>query len=870
MESSLSISAKPGLKEFSFNSTIRGLITTEGGRYPLTLHGCALDVTCKGYATQVKLQLEYINETECNKAVMGAYPLPFGWLLQECAVMYDGNVSRAVYHSGGKKSQSYDEVCSSMTITPSPDLLTLGVVAQSLPFVVRVGTSALMNAVYCIPHSQGHPVRSASSFILELSSMLFPTMQCPHDTVVSYNRMFTLINATRYLQHGVKLNVSAELPVALRGPVRLERIHGSTAGGSPLSIPLECKTEYFGDCAFHLQYTAPLEDLCTPNRSASLLLSCDLLNTREPLRIFVERDVSSTVADDDKLAVVAYFTPNLYRSLPNVEVILVCDGHSPQSLLAMADSLHSSLRTLPNSVYFNVIVLSEDKNICLHPDGAVRVQEAKIEETLALIASTTPQKLHQGDCVSRLPQVLHGLFTHAGCFGGGPALEGYLRHIIVLSDEAGTEWLPTSLSMIGEALDAALRQNVRVSAVALTNIAKTAAGANVLQSASGMATLRLLAEEGGGAFRVAHDATVLSRAIAQVFAACTVETLTNIQVELEADTPVRPALPVYQQMEKKSSTASSIAAVPCNNQHLLFFLAPADTSKLSLSITGKVGDIVHEFSVSCDCAVAAVWEGRSPKHQENEASDAVTALDVGPLHVATAESRLRYIASLTSSDPENVKKEAIRLSETFSLPSLYTSLVSSDVSLPATTGTYLVPPQIHYLRFMALRSDFMIERSATPLVLSTVVSPFNNKGYIAGMLQQTSSTEDYMRSVVNRIVDLVSCRSRVKELFTLQSSSGAFSLNDSLGAHVGIPLRQLSNARPEACGSEESWATLVAFVAMRASPSSQQVILSERAAALFLDANHPGGTWRSWIPQARELLQSTATNVDEPSVSCST
>ncbi|CCW69798.1 unnamed protein product [Phytomonas sp. Hart1] len=119
-----------------------------------------------------------------------------------------------------------------------------------------------------------------------------------------------------------------------------------------------------------------------------------------------------------------------------------------------------------------------------------------------------------------------------------------------------------------------------------------------------------------------------------------------------------------------------------------------------------------------------------------------------------------------------------------------------------------------------------------------------------------------MRAVVERVVALVPGASRVAELFVLQSRNGGFPLNDSFGAYVGIPLRTLAQRRPEGCSSEESWAALVALVVMQASPVSPDVAMSERAAMRYLDTNYPGGAWRGWIPQARELLHLAKTGSD--------
>lgn len=803
----------------TFCSPERGILCTVDYK-PLSLHGCTIDIDVKGCGAAVRLHMEYINESNKDQRVIAAYPLPTGWGLRHCRLQYDGAEVNTRYTRTAVSASC--ESASALNSAATPDKMVWTVAAQRVPFVITVGMSVVMTATYEVPLPSTH---TAGQFQLDLPPQLIPTTKRPHKASLEYNMLFQ-VPLRRLLRGGLTLRAQGRLFFPLRSTISL--CHGSEAVYAEAPIILPAEVTYEGDTGFRLTYSAALDTTF----QTGLRLRGSVLNTTEPVRMFLEKDVGTVVPDDMKQAVLTFFTPDISSSDTNAELILVVDSHTVGTSVAVGQALRLALRSLPDTVRINVVVLKDEGATCVFAEGCRAIREVPLAAVSALVAELTPQRPTRGDGFTRLPQVMHGLLSRSGTYGAGPTPRGYCRQVVVVSDEAGTTDLKGAAAMVGEVFRAC--SHARVSCVAVDHP----------QTAGGLVLLHELALQGGGVYEQVSDLAALPEALVQVLAATVVPTLTDVRVHF------------HEAGVLASGGRGPQPAVPQGSQCMLYALAPLRETFLTVTITGWLGDAFAEYRGTCDTATQAELQCE----QQDDATDPEGTTS-GVIHVNAAAARMRYLMEendTAAPSPDDVR-EAVRLSEIFALPSPYTQMTQACVGAPAAppasrevvqvAATYM-PRARTFAAQLVNRCEAILARQALRPIRKRPAELTPSFPPVVGPIN------DFLNAIVRAVVEDVLADPHVDRLVPLQYPDGSFAAGQSVACCLGIPVTSLTLNVPESCPSANAWATVVAVVAMEAT-GSRLTALSERAARRYLGAQ-VGTAWHDWEGDAKAALTQLA------------
>ncbi|ESL11808.1 hypothetical protein TRSC58_00434 [Trypanosoma rangeli SC58] len=798
---------------------------------PLTLRGCAVDAEVRGNCARVNVRYEYDNHTGKDQRVIAVYPLPTAWDLMGCQADYFGDSVLTEYvHTVPLRSSAEAGVAG--LPGPKSDQTVWTVASQQLPWVVGVGSTVLIAATYHVPldGTRWHGVVR-----IHLPAELFPDVKAPPPTTLDYASLFNM-KVPAKLPRGQTIQAKCDMFVPLSGTVRVW----------PTDAEPQTQVDYIGDSGFLLKYAAPF----TTQMQDGFEIGFVVQQTAEPLRFFLAKDVGAPVQDVDRHALTLMFTPHLEERcgcLTNAELVLVVDSHSHQSSEAMAYGILVGLRGLPDSVFLNVVVVGEKKDVCPWQRGAVPLREVQFDKLAAFIAETKLQAAKTG--ASHLRRTLREVMSQEALSLCGPVPVGYVRHVVVLSDEGDSRHATEIIEIA-----ARHRHNLCFSAVGLRSPGTLDAP-----------TLRLLAEEGGGFYRDAADTAELPEALVEVLLQVIVPTLTDIVIR-------------FDESEVRLSTGNKMPAVAQGTQRFVHGLAPASLETLGVYLTGRVGATVVEY----------VGKGNMQDIIFTSEAGLHNPLSVGLFHLAAASGRGRYlldargVSALTPAEME----EVARLSTTFLLPSPYTEMLELRPTVAAQAQTPRSVVAVRYVphswtyaqtmkRYRRQRlADGLIDGRPTPLRSATQQLPqpmqtlpgvFKASGACAALVPPPTSRK-FIRAIVADVAESVVAGPSLERLTALQAADGSFPLSPLLGISVGVSLDRLEREFPlVSFGTSEDftagmeylrsherfWATAIAVAAMELR-SFAITAMAYRRALSFLGSHDDKG---ELLHHAREILK---------------
>ncbi|EPY20805.1 hypothetical protein STCU_08825 [Strigomonas culicis] len=487
----------------SFPSKDRGLLTADSYT-PLSLLGERVTVALQSAAARVTVELEYLNESGKDAPVIVALPVPSGWILQGGEVSYDGKQAATSFVQNAVHTSVADATSGAAAAVSDSTVWT--VATLPVPWGILVGTAAHVTAHYIVPRDAVATLCGQQRFVLPAALFLRPA---PSPAAArAYTDRFSL-PVKRQLKDGVDVLVRARLDVPLRGAARL------LVGDADAAVPAAVQHE--GDAAFQLQYAAPFAQHPALQRATVV---CDVQDTEEPLRLFLEAD-SGHAQPEQGHALCVGLTPALGRCAVNAELVLLVDVHSVDVARAVAGALESVLRGVPAATLVNVVLLRDEGSLCVYPGGSQPMAQVDVAAVCGLLAGLPPQR--PGTGVSRTRAALQAVLAQTDACG--PTAAGHVRNVLLLADESEDPSAAAALVALG----AQHRHAARVHAVGLEYVPAVDA-----------ATLEVLAQEGGGVYAAAASPDDLAAAVVRVLLAATVPTLTEIKVQF-ADTRVRPA-----------------------------------------------------------------------------------------------------------------------------------------------------------------------------------------------------------------------------------------------------------------------------------------------------------------------------------------
>ncbi|KAK7195993.1 von Willebrand factor type A domain containing protein [Novymonas esmeraldas] len=658
---------------------------------PLSLRAADVHVRLAGYAAQVTLSLEYVNETNTMARVFAAYPTPPGYHLQQTTLQ---GPTREVTARTFEQSRPLRSVESGGALRAKPlaDASAVSVATQCVPWGVGPGEAVLMRAVYHVPI---HAAQRTGEVVVQLPATLVPAVQRPPEVQRAYVGFLDARSRERRLTQPsgtLRVVVDAQLLLPLRGVVTLEKggdvvpeLESGGDGGATVRL------DYVGDTHFQLMYTDELP--AAVHRQTTLCLRIPVSETSEPLRLHTAVAPTSAPGDPTPAAAVALcITPSLASCPSNAEVVFVVDVHSVPLAAAVAESILSAIDSLDGTASRVNVVLCRDAHrggaVALLPDGAVSPAAVPLDSVSAFIKEEGVQTVASSAALGaailspHLPSVLRAVVAGRGVVTSVPA--GYVRNIVVLSDGGHQATDAEAAAMVCEVANA--RRCCRVHAVALAATADVAVLCELVESTGGLfATAVPPRRDGAVDAEEAVDEAVLAT-VAAAAVPCLVGVRTHWDVAEGTNTSAEAAAAPPPSLLRLAANAdgSDVACIPHGTQRVLYGLLRSADTNVSLRLSGRVGETVIEYTASCAVAPAADGSSSSGGGGGDAAAAAAAAASgddastaaaqQSTLATAAAAARIAYLADTQHATTEAEAHEVIALSRSLALPSLYTTL----------------------------------------------------------------------------------------------------------------------------------------------------------------------------------------------------
>ncbi|KAG5509361.1 hypothetical protein JKF63_06671 [Porcisia hertigi] len=649
---------------------------------PISLHAAEVQVRLSGYAAQVILSLEYVNETNKLVQTIAAYTIPSSYQLQ-CTLLKGPTREISTRSYEQLRPLRSAEGGGAMSCKPLEDTVVGNVATQSVPWGVNPGESILMKAVYYVPIPS---TQRTGEIVFTLPASLIPTVQRPLDVQRTYIASFDACSRLRHLANkagSLRFCVNAELFVPLRGTVELER--GTGVVQEMTNVSAKAYVNYVGDSRFQLTYDDDLP--LKAYTQMALRVHAPVAETSEPLRLHTitallpstsePSDYTAEVAD----AVAVSIAPSLSSCPINAEIVFVVDVHSATLAVKAAESVMSAIKSLDGTASLVNVILCRDahrgKTVSLFPNGSVHPSAVPHKSVLAFMreegaqASSLVCPRGAATLSPCLPSVLHETAAGRGIAMKIP--DGYVRNIIVLSDGGGQATEGHTVAMVCEVAKAG--RACRVHSVALTATADRA-------------VLEALAEAGGGRFASAvalggceDSVGAVQEALEVVLSAAAVPCLVDIythwdvttdDVAAESSAAAAAAAPSPLRMAT-SVNGDTIACIPLGTQRLIYGLLSSATSQLAVRLFGRVGEMRLEYTASSSVQSSPQLDVATAAPDEEP--DAVPML-----MTAAVAARIAYLSHAPRAITEAETHEVIALSQRYMLPSPYTTLTDGNSS----------------------------------------------------------------------------------------------------------------------------------------------------------------------------------------------
>ncbi|KPA77176.1 putative mitochondrial hypothetical protein [Leptomonas pyrrhocoris] len=617
----------------NFPSEARGILLAKTYQ-PISLHTADVHVLFSGYAAQVTLSLEYVNETNQLVQAIAAYPVPPGFQLQSTTLT---GPNRAVATDAYQQSRAVRaaETGSKLPAKSLYDTMTAAVATQTVPWDLSPGDAVRMTSVYHAPLAQ---IQRQSEIAFTMPTSLFPAVVRPPEAQRSYVKTATTTaiatddrSCLRRDGKAGRMHVTVEgqLYRPLRGTVTLDK------GGYVIETedPAELKVAYVGDSGFCLTYQGALPTKAYTQQA--LTVRAPVGETVEPLRLH-SVTVPPTATDCGAAAVALTMAPTFANCPVNAELVFLIDVHTPAMAqdvaAAVAAVISPTLSPMPASVHANVLICNDTRRngcVALFSAGSVPLASIPQASVLAYMKEEIAQnttKVKKGSLVPatvyspQLPAVLHDVLAGYNVATAVPT--GYVRNVILLSDAGGLAKASESATMISDA--ATFATNTRVHCVALGPTAD-------------QATLETLAVTAGGRFRCPATTTVPSNSTAaaekcdlvlalhEVLVAAAVPCLVEVRTTWKLASPS----PVGLVRLAANADGTNLPCIPRHTKRVLYGLlmppTPAQQQQqaeqqmgnnasqgeggareredltppqLNVGVTGRVGNLALEFTAA--------------------------------------------------------------------------------------------------------------------------------------------------------------------------------------------------------------------------------------------------------------------------------
>ncbi|XQJ25731.1 von Willebrand factor type A domain containing protein, putative [Leishmania guyanensis] len=661
----------------SFPTQERGILLANTYK-PLYLHAAEVQVSLSGYAAQVILSLEYVNETNKVVQVIAAYPAPPSYQLQRTMLQGPAREISAHSYEQSRPLRSV-EAGSALRAKPLADTGVSAVATQYVPWDVNPGESVLMKAVYHVPISATH---RTGEIVFTLPASLIPAVQRLPDVQRAYIKFLDARSRLRHLtqQEGsLCVCVDAQLFVPLRGLVTLEK--GTEALPEMCSTGTGVNVYYMGDARFQLTYRGDL-----PTKAymqMPLCMRAPVTETSEPLRLHTTvalpppNPSPSDPTPEIAAAMVVSIAPSLANFPINAEIMFVVDVHSTALGAKAAESVMSAIGSLDGTACLVNVILCRDAHrggtVSLLPDGSVQPSAVPHESVLAFMkeeGAQTSCSASPRDAAAlspHLPSILHDIITGRGITTSIP--DGYVRNIIILSDAGSQPADEDAVAMVYEVANAG--RACRVHSVALAATADRA-------------VLEALAEAADGSFASAAASSsevgesAIDEAVRAAVSAAAVPGMVDLHTEWEVTggdaAAALCAAPVAAPSPLRMATnadGSSIACIPYGTQRLLYGLLDSANLQLVVRLFGRVGEMRLEYTASAEI--------QSPLQSDaTAAADEKTGTAPSMLMTAAAAARIAYLTHILHAASGDEAHEVMALSQRYTLPSPYTTLTDGN------------------------------------------------------------------------------------------------------------------------------------------------------------------------------------------------
>jgi hypothetical protein len=455
----------------NFPSNARGILQADT-YVPLSLHTADVHVLLSGYAAQVTLSLEYVNET--NRLVKGiaAYPVPPGFQLQFTTLTGPNrSITDNVYQQS--RALKTTEAGGALSTKSLYDIMTSAVATQTVPWDISPGDSLLMTSVYHAPLAL---IQRQTEIAFKMPTSLFPAVVRPPEEQRNYVKTADDRSSNRRVGKAgwLYLTVEGQLYRPLRGNVTLDK-------GGYIVVPegdVELKVVYAGDSAFCLTYQAMLPT--KEYTQQALTVRAPVGDIMEPLRLH-SVTVPPTETAAGSAAVALTIAPSFANCPVNAELVFLIDVHSAAMAQDVAEAVAAvispTISPLPDTVLANVLICSDTRRngcVAVFPTGSSPIATIPQASVLAFmkeeIAHTTSKTTKKGSSLApavvyspQLPAVLHDVLAGRNVATAVPT--GYVRSVILLSDAGGLAKVSESAAMICDAMS--FTTNTRVHCVAL-------------------------------------------------------------------------------------------------------------------------------------------------------------------------------------------------------------------------------------------------------------------------------------------------------------------------------------------------------------------------------------------------------------------
>lgn len=837
----------------SFPSKERGGALTTKTLSPLTLHAVFVDVTIIGFSVRVQLHLECINETTENQRVLMAYPVPLRWNLMKSDVKYDGH--ELTTELAATRVFTTNESGSGVNTNSTASKSVYRLSCQYVPWEMMVGTTIYAVATYSVPLPE---LMDSNGFSFSLPAALFPTMQRPAQTELEYNMLFQL-KTQKVLRAGITIRVTADLFHPLQEQRVLLMREDVLRAGVGVEVLEAAVVEYRGDSSFTLTYWEPMKGiLCQP-----FLLSCPVAASLEPLRLFVGAELGTagvTPSSDPRNSVAeavgtyavgigfTLHTGRRYDEDINTELIYVLDLHSAESAAAVARGLRVVLPGLHPAVRINFVFPRDSgEHMVTYISGSQPVSSVVLDEICAFTAQLMPQVPQSG--ASHLAAVVGALCRQQGGVGGGAIPTGYVRHVVVVTDEGVTN-PRVAVSMTEEAV--AQAHTMQISVLGL-----------VYSASVSVPPLVLLSRETGGLYEEAATLEDVPSSMVLVAASAAVPTLTNIRAEFVpqpsvATTPEESASDAAAAAPSSSSSSvrasknapaktvkccfdpARLPVIPAGRQRHLYALFPSTAQPAwRLVITGHVGEMLSEFN--CECTL----DKSSAAYPSTTVQGDV--LSVGLLHSAAAAARIRYLVHPRTAIQKEAVDEVRATSLACSLLTPYTQIIQKASNIPVVAGQ--TPAEAVIAAYAADQDTYELEMQSHQQMLyayDTGKRPLRSseKPIAPCLPRKPPAAREFIEDLLLSLLNTVLCEPNAEQLTHLQHRDGSFTLNFTLSSCVGIPYQRMTAMKPDGC-TEQVWATIISLVAARKAKTNLTVLL-ERQAHRYLRHSCSEDDMKAW------------------------